>query len=205
MLNKNRVIPMSDTSEHIKPEDVKPTVLPDHYIQSDVAIALRDFTLPRYQQLPNVSLYRDQLIEYVGHCLEPLSICVELPLLTPSMVNNYVKIGLIPAPLKKQYGREQVAKLIVICIFKQILPISAIQALFRIQKFSYDGATAYNYVAEQLEETLRATFSIEQRPVRESASMVTRESLLVRSAVSSFVSKAYLMGYLKFNGFDGNP
>lgn len=202
MSSSQRVIPMSDTAERIKPEDVKPTVLPDTYIQSDVARELSRFSLPRYQQLPNVALYRDQLIDYVSQCLESLSICVEQPVLTPSMVNNYVKIGLIPAPAKKQYGREQVAKLITICIFKQILPISAIQALFRIQKYSYEGATAYNYVAEQLEETLKSTFSIEPTPVRDSANVVTRESLLVRSAVSSFVSKAYLMGYLNFNGLE---
>lgn len=202
MSSSQRVIPMSDTAERIKPEDVKPTVLPDTYIQSDVARELSRFSLPRYQQLPNVALYRDQLIDYVSQCLESLSICVEQPVLTPSMVNNYVKIGLIPAPVKKQYGREQVAKLLTICIFKQILPISAIQALFRIQKYSYDGATAYNYVAEQLEETFKSTFSIEPKPVRDSANVVTRESLLVRSAVSSFVSKAYLMGYLNFNGLE---
>lgn len=39
-------------------------------------------------------------------------------------------------------------------------------------------------------------------PVPDTAHQVTRESLLVRSAVSSFVSKAYLMSYLKFNGFN---
>lgn len=201
MNGSKRVIPMSDTSEHIKPEDVKPTVLPDAYIQSSVAASLGSFTLPRYQQLPNVSLYRDQVIEYVTQCLEPLKVCVEQPVLTPSMVNNYVKNGLLPAPVKKQYGREHVAKLIAICIFKQILPIAAIQSLFRIQKYSYDASTAYNYVAEQLEEAFKATFSIRPCPIKESATLVTRESLLVRSAVSSFVSKAYLMGYLKFNGF----
>ena len=202
MNSPQRVIPMSDSSERIKPEDVKPTVLPDTYIQSGVARSLSSFTLPRYQQLPNVALYRDQLIDYVTQCLDPLSLCIDQPILTPSMVNNYVKIGLIPAPVKKQYGREQLAKLITVCIFKQILPISAIQALFRIQRYSYDGATAYNYVADQLEETFRATFSLEPKPVKESATVVTRESLLVRSAVSSFVSKAYLMGYLNFNGLD---
>ncbi|MFR7671453.1 MAG: DUF1836 domain-containing protein [Collinsella sp.] len=45
------------------------------------------------------------------------------------MINNYVKVGLVPAPVKKQYGREQIARLIAICIFKQVLPIAAVQAL----------------------------------------------------------------------------
>lgn len=95
---------------------------------------LNTLSLTRYDQLPNVTLYRDQVIEYVALWMEPLSICVEQPVITPSMINNYVKIGLVPAPVKKQYGREQIARLIAICIFKQVLPIAAVQALFNIQR-----------------------------------------------------------------------
>ncbi len=34
----------------------------------------------------------------------------------------------------------QIARLIAICIFKQVLPIAAVQALFNIQRLSYDAA-----------------------------------------------------------------
>ena len=87
-------------------------------------------------------------------------------------------------------------------IFKQVLPIAAVQALFNIQRLSYDAPTAFDYVVDQLEASIRSAFSVEQTPVPDTAHQVTRESLLVRSAVSSFVSKAYLMSYLKFNGFN---
>ena len=196
MNHVKHVIPMSDTSVSISPEDIQPTVLPDAFIRK-----LNTLSLPRYNQLPNVTLYRDQVIEYIELWMEPLSICVEQPVITPSMINNYVKVGLVPAPVKKQYGREQIARLISICIFKQVLPIAAVQALFNIQRLSYDAPTAFDYVIDQLEASIRAAFSIEQVPVPDTAHQVTRESLLVRSAVSSFVSKAYLMSYLKFNGF----
>ena len=122
MNHAKRVIPMSDSSVSIKPEDIQPTVLPDAFIQSDIVRKLNTLSLPRYDQLPNVTLYRDQVIEYVALWMEPLSICVEQPIITPSMINNYVKVGLVPAPVKKQYGREQIARLIAICIFKQVLP-----------------------------------------------------------------------------------
>ena len=194
MNHVKHVIPMSDSSVSIKPEDIQPTVLPDAFIQSDIVRKLNTLSLPRYDQLPNVTLYRDQVIEYVALWMEPLSLCVEQPIITPSMINNYVKVGLVPAPVKKQYGREQIARLIAICIFKQVLPIAAVQALFNIQRLSYDAPTAF-------EASIRAAFSVEQTPVPDTAHQVTRESLLVRSAVSSFVSKAYLMSYLKFNGF----
>lgn len=201
MSSAKRVIPMADGSSRILPDDVKPTILPDSYIQSDVSKNLRSFTLPIYRDLPNVPLYRDQVIAYINEKLAPLALCIDQPVITPSMVNNYVKIGLIPAPQKKQYGREALARLIAICIFKQVLPISAVQSLFRIQRYSYDAEVAYNYVAAQLQLSLQSAFSLEQSPVEDTAHVVTRESLLVRSAVSSFVSKAYLMGYLNFNGY----
>ena len=188
MNHVKHVIPMSDSSVSIKPEDIQPTVLPDAFIQSDIVRKLNTLSLPRYDQLPNVTLYRDQVVEQ--------------PIITPSMINNYVKVGLVPAPVKKQYGREQIARLIAICIFKQVLPIAAVQALFNIQRLSYDAPTAFDYVVDQLEASIRAAFSVEQTPVPDTAHQVTRESLLVRSAVSSFVSKAYLMSYLKFNGFN---
>ena len=38
----------------------------------------------------------------------------------------------------------------------------------------------------------------------DSAHQTTRESLLVRSAVTAFVSKIYLVGYLRYIGFDEN-
>ena len=157
MNHVKHVIPMSDTSVSIKPEDIQPTVLPDAFIQSDMVGKLNALSLPRYDQLSNVTLYRDQVIEYVALWMEPLSICVEQPVITPSMINNYVKVGLVPAPVKKQYGREQIARLIAICIFKQVLPIAAVQALFNIQRLSYDAPTAFDYVVDTKDETALRT------------------------------------------------
>ena len=82
MNHAKRVIPMSDISESIKPEDIQPTVLPDAFIESDIVRKLNTLSLPRYEELPNVTLYRDQVIEYIELWLEPLSICVEQPVIT---------------------------------------------------------------------------------------------------------------------------
>ena len=62
MNHAKRVIPMSDSSVSIKPEDIQPTVLPDAFIQSDIVRKLNTLSLPRYDQLPNVTLYRDQVL-----------------------------------------------------------------------------------------------------------------------------------------------
>ena len=68
MNHAKHVIPMSDTSASISPEDIQPTVLPDAFIQSDIVRKLNTLSLPRYNQLPNVTLYRDQVIEYIELC-----------------------------------------------------------------------------------------------------------------------------------------
>ena len=56
MNHVKHVIPMSDSSVSIKPEDIQPTVLPDAFIQSDIVRKLNSLSLPRYEQLPNVTL-----------------------------------------------------------------------------------------------------------------------------------------------------
>lgn len=50
-------------------------------------------------------------------------------LITPSMINNYVKLGLIPPPVKKKYSREHLARLMTICMLKQIMPIPTLSYL----------------------------------------------------------------------------
>lgn len=198
MPKSKNIIPMADSSKEITANDVKPTVLPDAYHDSAIATAFSTFHLPRYRELPGMTLYREQVIDYIEDLLHPLSPCIEGTWLTPSMVNNYVKMGLVPSPVKKQYGREHIARLITICIFKQIVPIAAIESLFTIQKYSYHAEQAFDYIGTELEAGLHAAFSMDGQKTQDTAKNVTRESLLVRSAITAFVSKAYLMGYLTY-------
>lgn len=204
MTAQKSVIPMNEHGRAITQEDIKPTVLPDAYLTSSIASALVDFRMPRFDDLPTVGLYRDQVIGIVEQTLSPLGTCIDGELLTPSMVNNYVKAGLIAAPVKKLYNREHVARLLVICIFKQVLSIQAIATLFKIQRVSYMVDVAFDYVAVELENAVRSAFSIDATPQPDSATHVTRESLLVRNAVTAFAAKAYLLGYLHYIGYEGS-
>lgn len=193
---------MSDLSDKITAQDIAPTILPDAFLDSDAARAIVGFSMPRYADIPDVGLYCEQVIHYIEQALSPLDGCSEGPWISPSMVNNYVKSGLIASPAKKLYSREHIARLLVICIFKQVLTIQAISSLFRIQKMTYMTDIAYNYVAAELESALKAVFSASREPNRDSASRVTRESLLVRNAVTAFAAKAQLVAYISFIGYD---
>ena len=87
---------------------------------------LADYRLPEWQDLPQIDLYLDQVIALVNQFLgffvyDP----AEEKLLTPSMVNNYVKSRLIPPPVRKKYGRKHIALLLMICTFKQSVSMAA--------------------------------------------------------------------------------
>jgi len=114
------------------------------------AAKVKDFRLPRYHELPNVGLYLEQVTKYVNGFLVPLG-CSEI---TSSMVSNYVKKGVISAPIKKQYYAEQIAYLFFVSIGKNVLSIENIVQLFEMQKTTYDSATAYNYFCSELENML---------------------------------------------------
>lgn len=87
--------------------------------------SFKNFNMPRWDDLPEIDLYMDQVISVTDKLLGSLSV-ENAPILTPSMINNYVKNRILPPPVKKKYSREYLAKLIIICIMKPIMEISAI-------------------------------------------------------------------------------
>ena len=70
-----------------------------------IAASVRNFRLPRYEEIPNVGLYLEQTAKYINEYLAPM----QDGALTPSMISNYVKKHLISNPIKKQYSRDQIA------------------------------------------------------------------------------------------------
>ncbi|MER0122825.1 DUF1836 domain-containing protein [Streptococcus sp. ZJ93] len=100
-------------------------------------------SLPKWQQLPDLDLYLDQVLLYVNQQTLPFLASREKPL-TASMVNNYVKHGYLPKPIKKKYNRTQVARLIVLSIYKPIFPIAAIQEMIDILKETDEASVLYN-------------------------------------------------------------
>ena len=109
-----------------------------------------EFLLPRFRELPQLGLYSDQVVTLVNEVLSPLLPADEggkkkdsLPF-TASMLNNYVKLRILSAPVKKQYTREQVATAIVLCVLKQVYSISEISALISFALDSAELPKAYD-------------------------------------------------------------
>ena len=100
----------------------------NHRTVSDLCSQLESQQLPRWEVLPDLELYMDQVRSLVSRYLGSY-LGFDEKGLTPSMVNNYVKLGVLPAPRHKRYSREHIARLLVICLLKASLPIASIQVL----------------------------------------------------------------------------
>ncbi len=89
--------------------------------------------LPYWDELPEIDLYMDQVVALMEKYLSFHKVDEDTKIITNSMINNYVKLGIMPAPVKKRYSREHIAYLIIICTLKQSLPISDIKDLIELR------------------------------------------------------------------------
>ncbi len=90
---------------------------------------LQGYTLPAWEALPTLPLYMDQVVYLLNQYLSLPPAQEEERIVTPAMINNYVKLKIIPAPVKKRYGREHLAYLLMVCVMKQTLNTADIRSL----------------------------------------------------------------------------
>ena len=156
-------------------------------LKQQLADSVRDFRLPRYAEIPNVGLYLEQATKYICEYLAPLG---EYSL-TPSMISNYVKKGLIANPVKKQYGREQIAYLFFIAVAKSVLSLDALTGFIHLQQQTYPLPIAYDYFCREFENLLQFSFEL-----KDTLDIVgedtTDEKRLLYTCIVSAVQKVYL-------------
>lgn len=97
-----------------------------------------------WDQLPELELYMDQVITFMNRKLEPFS-ADDDHILTPSMINNYVKDGVLPRPVCKKYSQEHLAMLMMLCSLKSVLTLPEINIL--LQGLTENGAVYEQYPA----------------------------------------------------------
>ena len=159
----------------------------DQNIKNKIAASVRDFSLPSYDTLPDMGLYLEQTTRYIAEHLEPLgSISI-----TSSMIGNYVKKGLIPSPVKKQYSRDQIAYLIFIAIAKTVLSLEDIQLLIQMQKKVYSERVAYEYFCQEFENVLAFVFGLKDS-LDEVGVDHTDEKTMLRNTIITVAHKIYL-------------
>ena len=152
-----------------------------------IAQPIRSFSLPRYEQLPAVGLYLDQVAKYITELLQP--VCEGA--LTGSMISNYVKKDIIDNPVKKLYSREQIAYLIFIAVAKSVLTMEEIRLLISLQRNSYSPQRAYDYFCNEFENVLQFVFGL--KPNIDTIGVdATPEKNILRSTIITVAYRIYL-------------
>lgn len=167
---------------------------------------LERFDLPDWDSLPELDLYMDQVILLLTRYLAPMD--ADERSITASIINNYVRMKVVPAPVKKRYSRIHLAYLVIICILKQSLSISCIQRLLPEDRSEEAARQLYTRFVCQYR---RATAFIRGIPlhsgrlaVESSGELLSEsgDSLVLTTAILSTLSKD-LTEYLLLPERDG--
>ncbi|MBQ8816873.1 MAG: DUF1836 domain-containing protein [Lachnospiraceae bacterium] len=105
------------------------TIDTENLLESIMA-SLDRFEHLKAEDIPNMDLYMDQVTTLMENSLKAASRHGdEDKILTKTMINNYAKNNLLPAPVKKKYSKEHILVLVFIYYYKGILSIGDIQKL----------------------------------------------------------------------------
>lgn len=161
--------------------------------------SIENFHIPRWNELPSIDLYLDQVVNLINSCLSPYIFFTngskkeETSLLTKTMINNYVKHCLIEAPVKKQYSKVQIAKLFVICVLKQVYSMQEIKNLIGIALDNSTIENAYDKFCHLFEQSLNCTYQRKDFIDRHSSS---DNLYLLKSVLLSCSYKIYVQNYI---------
>ena len=95
---------------------------------------LKEHKTVAWSQLPDIDLYMDQVITYLERQTALLRAQDQDKMMTPSMINNYAKNGILPRPQGKKYSREHLALLMAISMIKPIISMEEIERLLRFYR-----------------------------------------------------------------------
>ena len=146
--------------------------------RSALCAQVAGLTLPRWEELPDLELYMDQVLSLMERYLGAYP-GYDRKGLTASMVNNYVKQGVMPPPVKKKYARIHLAHLIMICVLKGSFPIELIKNLILSASGEMDG-TGYDSFCDEFEASMRR--AVEEVPDDNGLAAIGRMALRAQAS-----------------------
>lgn len=144
---------------------------------------LTNMHFPRWEELPQLDLYIDQVVIYMQNLLSPFE--KENPV-TSTMINNYVKQKIVSPPVRKKYSREHLACFLVILTMKRLMNISALGIIIGNMKQTFGMENAYNLFCTEMEYALKSTFSPRAFPPHTYETTEQEELSLLRSMNVTF-------------------
>ena len=92
---------------------------------------IREASYVEPEDIPSIELYMDQVTTFMDEHLKNNKRYPSDKALTKTMINNYTKNRLLPAPVKKKYSKEHMLLLLFIYYFKNLLTFSDIENIFK--------------------------------------------------------------------------
>lgn len=153
---------------------------------------IKNFHLPRWDEIPNIDLYIDQVVTLLENYLSNYIKSdneKDDKIVTKTMINNYVKHGVINPPVNKKYNREHLAYLFVIFILKQIYSMEEIKKLITLALKTSSIDQAYNRFCSELEKAINMTFTGKSYINND---RLSQEQYILRNVVQAFANKLYV-------------
>ena len=121
---------------------------------TDLQTRLREQRPVDWDQLPDFSLYMDQVLSYMDRQIIHFDGDDGL---TAAMVNNYTKSGLAPRAEGKKYGREHLAYFTAICVLKRVMSTRDMDLLIREELQDRPVRDGYAAFRQSLDKALNIT------------------------------------------------
>lgn len=121
---------------------------------TDLQARLREQRPVDWDQLPDFSLYMDQVLSYMDRQVIRFDGDDGL---TAAMVNNYTKSGLAPRAEGKKYGREHLAYFTAICVLKRVMSTRDMDLLIREELQDRPVQEGYAAFRRSLDKALNIT------------------------------------------------
>lgn len=109
-----------------------------------------------WEQMPDIELYKDQVLSYMQRQILPVD---GDEALTGAMINNYIKAGALPRPNGKKYGKEHLAFLTAICALKPVMSVNDMEYLLNKQGVDVDTKGFYELLCSHIDRTMMDTAS----------------------------------------------
>ncbi|PWM46473.1 MAG: hypothetical protein DBX47_02265 [Clostridiales bacterium] len=154
-------------------------------------INLGKYSLPRWENLPLIDLYMDQVLSLLDAYLGIYSESTNGKIITSSIINNYVKLGIIPPPVKKKYSRKHIAYLLMVCLMKPVMPIAMIKLNIDLQLKLYPISDVFNQFSIMFERTTKQILLTAYREAKayDGDAVEFLQKLSIKSAVQANASK----------------
>lgn len=178
--------------------------------------AVSGFRLPSWENIPDIGLYMDQVLVLLSQYLGLISPTdsresdeeaesSEAKIFSAAAVNNYVRLKIMPAPVKRKYYRVHIAYLIIIFTLKQAVSINIVKEMLSNELPESDVRELYSdYIRKHHEATVLFTDIVRQcatdvlNPDKEGENLVS--SFVIQEALIAGFSRVIAEKLVKLKG-----